>query len=137
MEPKNNSEEDLNKEFKNLGKNIVNTFQSFLQSPQMKIFQEEIESGLNELGTSIIDGAEQVISSPAAQQIKTSVGNAKENLNSDELETNLRKEIASTLQKINRELEKFSKEFASKSQPDSYENNQGESEEKTSPENKE
>ena len=137
MEPKHESEEDLNKEFKTLGKTIVNTFQSFIQSSQMKNLQVEIESGLSELSNAIKDSADQVISSPATQQIKTSVNNAKESLNSDEWEAKIRKEIAYTLRKINNELEKFSDELDSETPDESNFNKQNESRENVTPENNE
>jgi hypothetical protein len=85
----------------------------------------------------IKDGADQVISSPTTQQIKTGVNKAKESLNSDEWEAKLRKEIAFTLRKINNELEKFSNELDSEPPDESNLNKKNESEENVTPENNE
>jgi hypothetical protein len=107
-EPKNQqpSEENLTEEFRNLGKNLMEAVRAAWESPERRKLQQEIHSGLNELGATIRKEAESIGESPAGQRIKSEVKDAQQRIRSGEVEARVRDELLSALKTVNTELQK-------------------------------
>jgi ElaB/YqjD/DUF883 family membrane-anchored ribosome-binding protein len=107
--PPNKSEprsEDLAAEFRNLGNNLNEMFRSAWESEERKKLQQEIETGLTELGKSLNKTVDELKVSPAGQRLKTEVHDFHQRVRSGDIETELRENLVSVLRKINSELEK-------------------------------
>lgn len=98
--------DDLGDEFRNLGKNLKNVFQSAWEGAERKRLQQEIEAGLNELGKSLNQAVTEIKESPAGQQFKEDARDLHERMRSGELESKARNELRSVLHQINEELQK-------------------------------
>lgn len=98
--------DDLGDEFRNLGENLKNVFQSAWESAERKRLQQEIEAGLNELGKSLNQAVTEIKESPAGQQFKEDARDLHERVRSGELESKARNELRSVLHQINEELQK-------------------------------
>ena len=98
--------DDLGDEYRNLGNNLKNFFQTAWESAERKKFQQEIEAGLNEIGKSLNQAVTEIKDSPAGQQFKEDARDLHERMRSGELESKARSELLSVLQQINTELQK-------------------------------
>jgi len=99
---------DLAAEFRNLGDNLKEMFQSAWESEERKKLQQEIEAGLAELGKSLNKTVEELKVSPAGKRLKTEVYDLQQRVRSGDVETELRDNLLSVLRKVNFELEKAS-----------------------------
>ena len=98
--------DDLGDEFRNLGNNLKNIFQTAWESAERKKFQQEIEAGLNEIGKSLNQAVTEIKDSPAGQQFKEEARDLHDRMRSGELESKARNELLSVLQQVNAELQK-------------------------------
>lgn len=98
--------DDLGDEFRNLGDNLKNFFQTAWESAERKKLQQEIEAGLNELGKSLNQAVTEIKDSPAGQQFKEDARDLHDRMRSGELESKARSELLSVLHQINEELQK-------------------------------
>lgn len=99
-------EENLTDEFVALGKNLVEAMRVTWDGPERKRIQQEIETGLDELGVTLRREAENFASSPTGQQIREDVQDLGERLRTGEAQTKIRQEMLSILQTANSELKK-------------------------------
>jgi hypothetical protein len=99
-------EENLRKEFENLGKNLADAMRAAWDAPESKRLRDEVVNGLSGLGTTLRRESENLAGSPAAQQVKSEVGQIGERLRSTEAQTKVRRELLSALQTVNNELQK-------------------------------
>ena len=99
-------EEKLTEEFRNLGKNIFEMIQAAWDHPERKNMQQEIESGLRELGNSLRREAKDFSSSPAGEQFKADIEDLGERFRTGEAQVKLREELLSALQTANLEMQK-------------------------------
>jgi ElaB/YqjD/DUF883 family membrane-anchored ribosome-binding protein len=98
--------DDLGNEFRKLGDNLKNIFQSAWESAERKKLQQEIEAGLNEVGKSLNQAVSEIKESPAGQQLKEDARDLHERMRSGELESKARNELRSVLHQVNEELQK-------------------------------
>ena len=98
--------DDLGDEFRNLGNNLKNFFQTAWESAERKKLQQEIEAGLNELGKSLNQAVTEIKSSPAGQQFKEDARDLHDRVRSGEFESKARSELLSVLHQINEEIQK-------------------------------
>jgi phosphoenolpyruvate carboxylase len=98
--------DDLGNEFRNLGNNLKNIFQTAWESAERKKLQQEIEAGLNELGKSLNQAVTEIKSSPAGQQFKEDARDLHDRVRSGEFESKARSELLSVLHQINEEIQK-------------------------------
>jgi hypothetical protein len=105
-------EDNLAEEFRSLGKNIVEVLRSAWEAPERKRLQQELEDGLNELGSTLRREAEHFSSSPAGQQFKSEVQDFGERLRSGEVETKTREEMLKAMQMANAELQKIIQQWS-------------------------
>ena len=106
MDDKPKPEGNLRNEFHNLGKNLAEMLRTAWNSAEATRVQEEVTSGLNELGATLRREAENFASSPTAQQIKGEVQQVGEKVRSAEFQSTVQHELLSALQTVNTELQK-------------------------------
>lgn len=100
------SEETLADEFRSLGKNLVEALRSAWDSPERRRLQQELETNLTELSSTLKQEADNFSSSPTGQQLRTDVEQLGEQLRSGEAQQRARQELFSVLRTINTELQK-------------------------------
>ncbi|NIM93979.1 MAG: hypothetical protein GTO18_09755 [Anaerolineales bacterium] len=97
---------DLADQFRKMGENLKQNIEAIWNHPQSQEFREEIQSGLDQLGKSLSDLSTEIAESPTSQQIQKDVKDFGERLQTGEVETKVRSDLASLLKKLNEELEK-------------------------------
>ena len=104
MDEEHKPETDLTDEFRQLGNNLKDTLQSAWESEERKKFQEEIETGLLELGKLLKQTSEEFDTSQVKEDIKTGMDDLRDRIRGGEIETQVREELLNTLRAINLEL---------------------------------
>ncbi len=99
-------EENLTEEFRQLGRNLISALQTAWESPERKRLQQEVISGLNELGDTLRKEADVLSSSETAKKFKTNVEQIGEQIRSSEPQTKIRQELLGALRTANLELQK-------------------------------
>jgi hypothetical protein len=97
---------DVADELRDLGRNLADILRSAWESDERRRLQDEIRSGLSDLGTTLNEAATDLKESPTGQRIKEDVKEFRERVRSGEVETKIRDEIFSVLRMVNSELEK-------------------------------
>lgn len=105
-------EEQLTEELRALGKNLVEVLRAAWESPERKQLQNEIETGLNELGGALRREAEYFASSPTGQQLKSEVHEIGERIRSGDAQEKARQELLGVLNAANSELEKIIRQWS-------------------------
>jgi predicted component of type VI protein secretion system len=109
-EPKQ-SREELAEEFRNLGRNLVDTLRGVWESPERQRLQKDLEAGLAEFSATLKEEADKFSQSPTGQQVKSEWEDLKGRVDSGEAEAYARQEILSVLRRVNSELEKASQRW--------------------------
>lgn len=99
-------EENLAEEFRSLGKNLVEALRAAWDNPERRRLQQEIESGLAELGSTMKREAESFSGSPSGQQLKSDVEQLGKRIRSGEAHEKVRTELIAALKTANAELQK-------------------------------
>jgi hypothetical protein len=97
---------DLIAEFRELGKNLVEMLRTGWESEERKKLQQEIETGLHEMGDSIKKAGQDIAASPMAQDLKADIRDLRQRAESGELEKKVRTEVVTVLQAANEEIKK-------------------------------
>lgn len=113
MDDKPKTEGNLRDEFGNLGKNLTDILHTAWNSVEGTRIQEELTTGITELGTTLRREAENIASSSTAQQIKEEVQQVGERVRSTEFQNTVQRELLTTLQTVNRELQKVINNWSS------------------------
>lgn len=120
MSEANHPEDSLVDEFHKLGENLINTVRAAWERPERKKLQEEIESGLTELATTIKSEAETFKESKTGQRLKSDLDEFGQRVQSGEVEQQIRQEILDVLRFANTELQRvINRVSASDSEPES------------------
>ena len=98
--------EDVAAEFSALGKNLMTLLQSAWESEERIKLQNEIETGLAELGKTLNQAVSEFKESPTGNRLRQEAEGLRERVRSGEVETQIRDDLLSVLRKINLELEK-------------------------------
>jgi hypothetical protein len=101
------SENTLKNEFENLASNLKAAVTTAWESEERKKLQDDILSGLTEVGKALDEAAGNFSSSEAGQQFKADMEDLGDRIRSGELEEKVRNDLVSTLQKLNTEIEKL------------------------------
>jgi hypothetical protein len=104
----------LEDEFQILGKNLVAALRAAWDTPERKHVQEELITGLNGLGSTLKQEADNFASSPAGQQIKNGVEQVGERLRNAETQEKVRQELLNALKAANLELQKVIERWSAK-----------------------
>ncbi len=97
---------NLADELSALGKNLIDVLRAAWDRPERQKLQQEIESGISELGSTLRKEAQSVSGSQVGQRIKAEVDDFGERVRSGQVETKVREELLNALQTINLELAK-------------------------------
>ncbi len=108
-------ENNLEDEFQTLGKNLVAALRAAWDTPERKHAQEELANSLNGLGSTLKREADNFSSSPAGQQIKSSVEQVGERLRNVETQEKMRQELLNALKAANTELQKVIDRWSARS----------------------
>lgn len=114
-------EGDLAEEFRQLGKNLVDTLRLAWDSPARKRLHNEIEAGLTEIAASLKKEADEFRASASGQQLKEEIDDIKRRWGSGEAEAKARQELINAIRMANDEL----KNWAEKWQKNAENENQG------------
>jgi hypothetical protein len=112
MSEKQIPENDLRDEFRNLGENLKQLFNSAWESEERQKLQQDIEDGMKELGSALDGLAEDVRTSEVGQTIRKEASEFGERVRSGEVEQKVRQEILDALQALNTELQKAADKFS-------------------------
>ena len=107
-------EGNLEDEFQVLGKNLVAALRAVWDTPERKRVQEDLITGLNGLGSTLKQEADNFTSSPAGQQIRNGVEHVGERLRSAETQEKVRQELLNALKAANNELQKVIERWSAK-----------------------
>jgi hypothetical protein len=99
------SDSELKKEFRKLGNNLKQAVNAGWESEERQQLQQEIQDGISELGSALIDFGIQVQESETVQKVKGDLEDLSEQVHSDEVQDNARAGVISALQRANSELE--------------------------------
>jgi hypothetical protein len=102
-EPKSKS--SLEQEFDALGKNIREALEGAWGSEERKRLSEEIQRGLNEIGSSLGKVADDLQQNETVQKVSAEVDEFADQIRSGEVADKLRSGTLEVLQSLNRELE--------------------------------
>jgi hypothetical protein len=108
QQPKN----DLRDEFRNLGENFKQLFNSAWESEERQKLQQDLRDGLKEIGVAIEGLAEDVRTSDIGENIRKEANEFSERVRSGEVEEKAREGILSALQALNSELQKATDKFS-------------------------
>jgi hypothetical protein len=124
MSENEQSENDLTEEFRKLGKNLADALRTAWENPERKKFQQEIENGINEMGTTLSKEFGTFMESPTGQRLKSDVQDLGERFRTGEAQQKARDELLNALRRANNEIQQATERWnASKSEPtDSKEN---------------
>ena len=112
MSEQQKPENDLRDEFRALGENLKQLFNSAWESEERKNLQQDIKDGMKELGAALEGLADDVRSSEVGETIRREADEFGERIRSGEIEEKARKGILDALQALNTELQKASDKFS-------------------------
>lgn len=101
-------EGNVSAEFRKLGKNLTEVLRSAWDAPERKRLQQEVVTGLSELGITIREEVETFKESPTGQRIKSNAQTMgqKVRASSGEVENRVREDLLSALRTMNDQLQK-------------------------------
>lgn len=108
-----NPQPDITSQFRELGENIKNFFQTAWESEESQKFRQELQNGLNELGRATNEAVEEFKESEAGQKFKAEAEDFKSRVENGEVEAKAREEISKVLTFINTELGKLNQKVTS------------------------
>jgi hypothetical protein len=98
--------QNLASEFHNLGENLKKMFINAWESEERKIFQKELEEGLNDVGDSLKQTAQEFKDSESGQKMRAEAEELRDRIQSGEVAEKIHQDLIAVLQKVNAELEK-------------------------------
>ena len=99
------SSENLSDDFKNLGKNLSELLRAAWDRPERKNLQHEVDTGLAEVRKALEQAVSDFSDSGVGQKIRTEVDDVRQRVESGEVETRVRQDLQTALQKVNQELD--------------------------------
>jgi len=114
MTDKNQPEGSLKEEFQAFGENLKKAFTSALESEERASVQQEIEAGINELGSALNEFVTSFRMSETGQRIIQEVDDFSERLHSGEVQAKAEEGLLKTLKKVNEQLGKAADHFTPK-----------------------
>ncbi len=104
-----NPQPDLTAQFRELGENLKNIFQSAWQSEEARKLRQEISEGMSELGKAANQAVDDFNASEAGQKLKAEAQDFRARVESGEVESKAREELGRVMAFINAELNKFTR----------------------------
>jgi len=107
QETNTNPNPEIRDEFRRLGQNLKAVFQGAWDSEERVQLQQDLESGLHELGDSIGSILTDIENSDTGRKLKADAAAFQDRIASGELEQKARSELQHALDLANRELERL------------------------------
>lgn len=104
MNDQGQPEDQLKKEFAELGSNLRSLIQGAWESEQRKNASQEVQRGLNEVGEALSRAAAEFSEGPAAQRLREEVDQIAEQVRSGKLAEKARSDLIEVLQGVNERL---------------------------------
>ncbi len=104
MSENQQNEAGLGDELRDLGKNLSDFLRAAWASEERKRFQQDVESSLNDLGTTINKAANDFSTSDTGQRLKSDISGIRQKVESGEVPNRARKELLEALKRVNIEL---------------------------------
>lgn len=95
---------EIAEELRALGENLRNMLRTAWESPERKKMQDEIQSGLTELGDSVNKAVNEFSTSKPGQTLKAEYEDFSQRVRSGQVESKVREEILKVLRMVNVEL---------------------------------
>ncbi len=108
MSDEQRSEEDLAENFRRLGENLAEAIRAAWDRPERRAVQDEIRSGLDELGRSVRQASDDFSESAAGRKLKTGVEDFRERVGERGATQAVRDDLARALSRLNDEIENLS-----------------------------
>jgi hypothetical protein len=89
-----------------LGRNLKSILQAAWESEERRKLQQELETGLAELGRSLNQTVDDFKESPTGQRLRADAEDLRTRIRTGEIETEVRDDLLSVLRRVNVELEK-------------------------------
>lgn len=105
-------ENDLVAEFKQLTQNLRTAMQAAWERPGRRQLQEDLKDGLEDMRQTFDQLASDFSKSQTGQQLKSDVEELGDRVKSGELESQVRAELVTLLQRVNKELQAASDRMA-------------------------
>jgi hypothetical protein len=112
------SKKELADELRELGNHIKDFLHIFWESRERKQVQQEIETGVSNLGESINRAASEFQQSRTGQRIKEEFDSMGQRIQNGELESTIRQDFLNALRTANAELEKALQKMSSEEKTD-------------------
>ncbi len=100
------TEDSLINEFQTLGENLVNTFRAAWDNPERKRLQKEIEDGLVEMRSTMMQEVDSFSESSTGQRLKSDIDDFQDWVQNSNAEDQIREELIKALNIANTELKK-------------------------------
>lgn len=100
------TEDSLINEFQTLGENLVNTFRAAWDNPERKRLQKEIEDGLVEMRSTMMQEVDSFSESSTGQRLKSDIDDFQDWVQNSKTEDQIREELIKALNIANTELKK-------------------------------
>lgn len=105
-------------ELRSLGKNLESFLRTMWESEERKKVQQDIQESATRVGASLNEAANQFAESEAGQQLKASVEDIHQRIESGELREKARTEMLGVLKWVNAELGKAIERYSTESPPE-------------------
>ena len=106
-----NPQPDLAYQFRELGAQLKNMFQSAWESEESQNFRTELKNGFSELGKAANEAVDEFKTSETGQRLKSDATDFKVRVDSGEVEAKAREEVSKVLDFINTELGKINQQW--------------------------
>lgn len=97
---------DIAAELRALGDNLKDLLRSIWESEERRRMQQEVETGLQDLGTKLDQAVTEFRESPSGKQFQVDVEELKARVNSGEVAAEIRAGVLEALRSVNAELSK-------------------------------
>jgi FixJ family two-component response regulator len=111
-------DEDLGAEFRAFGENLKGMLHALWARPERQQLQNEIENGLNELGHTLRQTADEFSESEVGQRVKTGVEDFRDRVERGEVEKTIRDDLGKALRTVNAELQKLAEKLQTSNPPE-------------------
>ena len=105
-------ENDLRDEFRSLGENLKEVFNSAWESEERIKLQQDIKDGMKELGVVLEGFAEEIRTSDVGETLRKEANQFSERIRSGDVEQKARQGILDALQTLNTELQNAADKFS-------------------------
>jgi hypothetical protein len=106
------SKSDVEREIRELGKNLESFFKALWESEERQRVQNDIKDGLNQVGDSLNRAADDISKSDTGKQIRADIEDIQRRYQSGELREKAYSELMGVLRRVNSELDSASKHWA-------------------------